>query len=217
MSENLNYQNNFKELGANQKATFKQNQENKQLKIKNYIEHLQDGQKMRFWIKTLFGAYSTLPEIIKTIDKIIELQASSASFMSDIYNREGSAFDQMEKVINLSERKNNLLNIYLMVKNLYKSLSSESVDIVEKKYLYGYSIEDLAKDMGVSPRTIYRKLDKIIEDVYAFCKKKNWSLKFIESQLRDEGWLKERWTKIVTEYFKNNNYTESYSMSSSGL
>lgn len=199
------------------KSEKQSDKDEKNQKIKNYIKNLQVEQKMKFWIKTLFGAYSTLPEIIKTIDKIIELQASSVSFMSDIYNKEGSAFDQMEKVINLSERKNNLLNIYLMVKNLYKSLSSESVDIIEKKYLYGYSIDDLAKDLGVSSRTIYRKIDKIIDDVLVFCHKKNWSLKFIESQLKDEGWIKERYIKIVTEYFKNNNYTESYSMSSSGL
>lgn len=191
--------------------------ERKNQKIKNYIENLHEEQKLKFWIKTLFGAYSTLPEIIKTIDKIIELQASSVSFVSDIYNKEGSAFDQMEKVINLSERKNNLLNIYLMVKNLYQSLSAESVEIIEKKYLYGYSVDDLARDLGVSSRTIYRKVDKIVDDVFNFCRKKNWSLKFIESQLKDEGWIKERYIKIVTEYFKNNNYTESYSMSSSGL
>ncbi len=186
-------------------------------KIKHYIENLTDEQKMKFWIKTLFGAYSTLPEIIKTIDKIVELQASSVSFMSDIYNREGSAFDQMEKVINLSERKNNLLNIYLLVKNLYKSLSVDNVDLVEKKYLYNYSVEDLSRELDISSRTIYRRIDRIVDEVYALCKKRNWTLVFIESQLKDEGWIKERFIKIVTEYFKNTNYQESYSMSSSGL
>ena len=33
----------------------------------------------------------------------------------------------------------------------------------------------------------------------------------------EEGWLKERFLKVVTEYFKNINYAENYSMSSSGL
>jgi len=186
-------------------------------KIKHYIENLTNEQKMKFWIKTLFGAYSTLPEIIKTIDKIVELQASSVSFMSDIYNREGSAFDQMEKVINLSERKNNLLNVYLLVKNLYTSLSVDNVDLVEKKYLYNYSVEDLSREFDISTRTIYRRIDKIIDEVYELCKKRNWTLAFIESQLKDEGWIKERYIKIVTEYFKNINYQEPYSMSSSGL
>ena len=92
-------------------------------KINTYIKNLTKEQKYKFWIKTLFSSYSTLPEIIKTVDKIIELQASSTSFISDIYNLEKSAYDQVEKVINLSERKNNLLNIYIMVKELYKKLT----------------------------------------------------------------------------------------------
>ena len=187
------------------------------LKIKNFINNLTDEQKMKFWIKTLFASYSTLPEIIKTIDKIIELQASSMSFVTDIYNVEGSAMNQVEKVINLSERKNNLLNIYIMVGELYKSLDIESVDIIEKKFLYGYSAESLARDLGYSSRTIYRKIDKIIDDVYLLCKKRNWRVTFIESQLKEEGWIKQRYLKSVTEYFKNINYQESYNNSSSAL
>jgi len=189
----------------------------KQNKIKNYVENLSDEQKFKFWIKTLFASFSTLPEIIKTVDKIIELQASSVSFVNDIYNAEKSAFDQVEKVINLSERKNNLVNIYLMVKELYKSLNDENIEIIEKKYLYGCSIDDIAKEMGLSSRTIYRRIDKIVDEVYQFCKNRRWSLMFIESQLKEEGWIKDRYLKIVTEYCKNNNYCENYSISSSSL
>ena len=172
---------------------------------------------MKFWIKTLLSSFSTLPEIIKTVDKIIELQASSMSFCSDIYNREGSSYCQLEKVIDMSERKNNLVNLYVLIKELYRSLDIENAEIIEKKYLYGYSCEDIAKELGVSTRTIYRRIDKIVDQIYDTCKMRNWSLAFIESQLKDEGWIKERFIKIVTEYFKNINYSESYSMSSSGL
>ena len=186
-------------------------------KIKNYIENLSDEQKTKFWIKTLFASYSTLPEIIKTVDRIIELQASSTAFVNDIYNVQKSAFDQMEKVINLGERKKNLVNIYIMVGELYKSLDNESVEIIEKKYLYNYSTEALARDLGLSSRTIYRRIDKIIDEVYLLCKKRNWRVAFIESQLKEEDWIKQRYLKVVTEYCKNTNYAETYNMSSSSL
>lgn len=189
----------------------------KQEKTKNFIENLTNKQKIRFWIKTLFSSYSIIPEIIKTVDKIIELQASSVSFVNDIYNTEKSAYSQLEKVIDLSERKNNLINIYLMVKELYKMLDDQSVELVEKKFLYNYSTEDLARETGLSARTIYRKFDRIMDDVYEICKKRNWTLAFIESQLKHEGWLKERYLKVVTDYFKNTNYNENYNISSSEL
>lgn len=186
-------------------------------KINSYLKNLNDEQKTKFWIKTLFASYSILPEIINTVDKIIELQASSMSFVSDIYNVEKSAFSQVEKVIDLTERKNNLVNIYLMVKELYKTLDIQSIEIVEKKYLLGYSAEDLARELGVSARTIYRRVERIIDEVYLICKRRNWKLAFIESQIKEEGWLQERFKKMVTEYFKNINYNESYNISSSRL
>ena len=192
-----------------------QSKKTKHEKITHFVNNLSKEQKFKFWIKTLFSSFSTLPEIIKTVDKIIELQASSTSFVSDIYNAEKSAYKQVEKVINLSERKNNLLNIYIMVKELYKRLDGESVEIIEKKYLYNYSIDEVARDMGFSSRTIYRKIDKIVDSVYDQCRQKNWSLEFIESQLKDEDWIKDRFFKIATEYFKNINYAENYKMSSS--
>ncbi len=190
--------------------------EEKILKIKNYIENLSDEQKFRFWLKTLFSAYATLPEVIKTIDKIVEMKASSMSFITDIYNVEGSPLNQYKRVIDLTERKNNLLNVYFMVGELYKSLDTVNVEIIEKKYLYGYSCEEVGRELGLSTRTIYRRIDKIIDEVYQTCIRRNWTLAFVESQLKSETWLRPRFVKVVSEYFKNTNYAEDYSMSSSG-
>ena len=67
---------------------------------------------MKFWIKTLLSVHSNLPEIIKSVDKIIEINASSLSFITDIYNTEKSTYAQVEKVIDLTERKNKLLNLF---------------------------------------------------------------------------------------------------------
>ena len=76
----------------------------------NYLKLIDDEQKMKLWIKTLLYAQSSLPEIIKSVDKIIEINASSLSFVTDIYNTEKSTFAQVERVIDLTERKNKLVN-----------------------------------------------------------------------------------------------------------
>ena len=52
----------------------------KQIKQNNlsfYLKSLNDEQIIKLWIKTLLSAHSNLPEIIKSVDKIIEIQASS--------------------------------------------------------------------------------------------------------------------------------------------
>lgn len=178
----------------------------KKEKLKLCISSMSNEQKFKFWIKTLISSFNTFPEIIKTLDKIIEIQASSLSFASDIYNKSKSTYNQVEKVIDLSERKSSLLNIYIMSKKMIKSLSSDNFEFLEKRFIYNWSSEELAKEFDISIRTVYRKTDKIIDLIYDYCTKNNWSIKFIETQIKEEGWLKEKYLKFVCDYFKNLNY-----------
>ena len=107
-----------------------QSKQKKQEIIKNMIKGMSEEMKMKFWIKTLLSSQSTFPEIIKTLDKIIELQATSLSFSSTIYNLENPTFNQIEKVIDLSDRKTHLLNIFVMTKELTKGLSFSDADFL---------------------------------------------------------------------------------------
>ena len=119
----------------------------KQIKQNNlsfYLKSLSDEQKIKLWIKTLLSAHSNLPEIIKSVDKIIEINASSLSFITDIYNTEKSTYAQVEKVIDLTERKNKLLNIFLMSKNLLSSVSEDDRLFLKRKYIFGWTAEELS-------------------------------------------------------------------------
>ena len=170
--------------------------------ILKFLNNMTSETKFKFWIKTLLSSYQVFPEIINTIDKIIELQASTISFSSDIYNKSKTPFDEFEKVIDLSERKNSLLNIYLMTKELLKKLSFNDNEFIEKRFIFNWSIEELAKEYSVSLRTIYRKTDRIIDQIYKTSISNNWTLTFLESQVNEEGWLKDKFMKCVTEYCK---------------
>jgi len=174
--------------------------------IKNYIKNLTEEQKMKFWIKTLFSSYLTFPEIIKTLDKIIELQATSVSFATEVFNKDNSAISQVERVIDLTERKSFLLNIYVMTKGLFECMPKDKLDFLEKKFVYGWSAEELAKEQEISTRKVYRRIEKILDEIYHAAKSKNWSLRFLESQIKNESWLKERFFKQVADYYKSLNY-----------
>ena len=200
MTLDVTYQNN---KNTRSKRNLEENEKGKL--IKDFIKNLSEEQKMKFWIKTLLSSQKTFPEIIKTLDRIIELQASSVSFASSIYNLENPTFKQVEKVIDLSERKTFLLNIYLMSKELTKGLSSTDSEFLEKKFVYNLSVETLAKEFDISPRTVYRKTNKLIDEIYAKITRKNWSLKFLESQIKNEFWLKSRFISQVTDYVRNTN------------
>lgn len=174
--------------------------------LHTYLKLLNDKQKMILWIKSLISVQNNLPEIIKSVDKIIELNASSLSFTSDIYNAEKSTFAQVEKVIDLTERKNKLLNIYLISKNLLQSTSEEDRIFLKRKFIYNWSIDDLAQEYVVSPRTIFRRTEKIIEKIYETTKKKNWSLNFIKLQVSSEYWLHEKFNKFAKDSMSFSNF-----------
>ena len=175
----------------------------KQNNLSAYIKSLNDDQKIKLWIKTLLSVHSNLPEIIKSVDKIIEINASSMSFITDIYNTEKSTFAQVEKVIDLTERKNKLLNLFLMSKNLLSSIDEDERLFLKRKYIFGWTAEELSQEYQVSIRTVFRKTEKIIEEIFEKAKRKSWSLNFINLQVKDELWLIEKFKRIAKDNMPN--------------
>jgi len=169
--------------------------------LKSYINLLGEEQKIKFWIKTLLSVHNNIPEVIKAVDKIIEIQASSISFITDIYNTEKSTLSQVEKVIDLSERKNNLLNIYLISQHLFSSVGDDERLFLERKFIFNWTADELATEYNVSSRTILRKTEKLIDKIYLSTKRKNWTLKFITLQVKNETWLNEKFKKLVKDYY----------------
>lgn len=164
---------------------------------------LSERENFKLWIKTLLSSMKIFPEIIKTIDKIIEMQASTVTFMSDIYSSSSSTFEQAEEIIDLSERKKSILNVYLMMQTLMKNTDLEKQEYLVKKFYSKYTNEELADEYNLSIRSVYRKTEKIIEELCKKCMEKNWSLKFIESQVKDETWLNDKFKRLKCEYIKS--------------
>lgn len=163
------------------------------------IASLNSEQKTKIWIKTLLNSYKYFPNIIKTIDKIIEMRASTISFSSDIFNSSKSD-NQIEYIIDMSERKKSLVNIYVMISKFFKILPDDMRELAEKKFFDKCTNEDLAIELGISIRTVYRKILKIIDEIYSFCVKNKWSVKFIELQIGNEEWLIERFNHYANEF-----------------
>lgn len=171
----------------------------KQNNLSNYLKNLSEEQKFKLWIKTILSAQNNLPEIIKSIDKIIEIKASSLSFISDIYNTEKSTQSQVERVIDLTERKNKLLNIYLISKKLVDSLNEDDRLYLQRKYIFNWTAEELSQEYQISIRTAFRRTEKLIDQIYEKIKRSNWSLKFITNQVNGEVWLIEKFNRYAKD------------------
>ena len=155
----------------------------------------------------MLNSYKYFPNIIKTIDKIIEMRASTISFSTDIFNSSKNN-NQIEYIIDMGERKKSLVNIYVMISKFFKILPSDLRDIAEKKFFDKCTNEDLATEFGISIRTVYRKILKIIDEIYSFCLENKWSLEFIELQIGEEEWLIERFYHYVNEFVYSSSNTK---------
>ena len=155
-------------------------------KVSSYTEeNLSREQSMKLWIKTLLNSYKYFPKLIKTVDKIIEMRASTTSFSTDIFNS-SKKNNQIEYIIDMGERKKSLVNIYVMISEFIKILPSDMKEIAEKKFFDKCTNEDLSIELNISLRTIYRKISKIVDKIYEHCVKSNWSLEFIKLQVQQD-------------------------------
>lgn len=185
---------------------------------KNNIKNntmLENKDEIKIWIKTLLNSYKTFPNLIKAVDNIIEIQASSMSFTSNIYNISKSTKNQIEQVIDLSERKKSLLNIYLMISKFFECLTYDKKEFAEKKFIDKFSNDELAEEYNISIRTVYRKINKIVDDIYDFFIFNNWSLQFLKLQIKGEGWLYEKFEINKNEFLNGLKSSKNYNKSSS--
>lgn len=171
----------------------------KRIDTKVSLKQLTAEQELKVWIKTLLSIQQILPEIIHSVDKIIESNASSLSFVNDIYNTEKSTFAQVEKVIDLTERKNKLLNIFVISNKLLESTSNEDQILLKKKYILNWTAEEIADDYNVSIRTIFRRVEKCLDKLTKFMIDKKWSSQFIMIQVKKESWIIDRFKKYAKE------------------
>lgn len=166
--------------------------------------------KLDIYVRVLLDAYRTIPNVVKILDSIIEKRASTISPIGPTgfsYN----AFDEVEKVIHLTERKDKLINLYLISKKMLDSLTPEDRKFALKKFIQKRNSDDLAIELNINRRTIFRKTNSVITKLCYYLISQNWTSDFIELQIGDdEPWLKDILKRKVSEYKANIKRKDNY-------
>ena len=145
--------------------------------------------KLTTLIKTLLEAYKSLPKIINIIENVIEKKASTIP-MSNIYgNSYNTTLRDMNKLINMGERKDKLINLFVIIETMLKSLNDEDRKFAVLKFVQKTTTPELAKEFNVCERSVFRKSIKVIENLALICLGKNWTTAFIKNQIGNESWI----------------------------
>jgi len=190
-------------LLLNKSAAKKNNTQNKKCKKCNkkvkYVKQTPKNSKiydnkhyLLVYLKTLLGVYKNLPNIISILDKIIERRATSLTSTSSIYSSTYiETYNQVNKVINLSDRKSKLLNLYVIIEKVLDSLKVDDRKIIIYKFVQKSKVSDIAKEVGCCDRSVFRRIDSIMNKMVDFMLDKNWTLEFLKNQIGNESWIED--------------------------
>ena len=77
----------------------------------------------------------------------------------------------------------------MIINNLLDSLNDIDKKICVLKFIQKRPTEEIAGEMNLTERTIYRKSNSIIEKLSIFMLNKNWNTNFIRHQINSESWI----------------------------
>ena len=159
--------------------------------------------KMQAWIKALFTVYPSLPNIVSVIDNIVMQRASSIVPYSQIYNGSVSTYSEIEKVIDMTDRKNKILNIVALVREIISELSMAEYEVVDMKFFRRMKTSTIADKLLLDERSVFRRLKKVVEHSSQIALALGYDSSKIEKIIKGESWIKEIYSKSKCELESN--------------
>lgn len=113
--------------------------------------------------KALISCYTHIDDVCEAIEKSVEKCALDGFYA--IYPN-----DQMrlyERLIKYNERKRILFNMKYMIETGLNGVKKENAALLRDRYDHGKGRNELTKERGISLRTMYRRLDRALEEFTA--------------------------------------------------
>lgn len=143
--------------------------------------------ELKIWCKTFLNAYRCLERITQAIDKIV---------LSTGLNLSLDASVSTSKILELTERKITLINLKLFIEKLLNSLEKEHTQIIMLKYIDQVKSEDIAKQMNMSCRTFFRKVNISLNSLELALKRAGKTHESLLEEYKNEAWIIDLFYKL---------------------
>lgn len=139
--------------------------------------------------KTILRSYKSLFSIAEQIDDLVLKRAMSThSLKTDCVLC--CAEKQVEQVVKLMNKKNNLINLKLLTDETLEALGEECRTVLKNKYIECLKPEETAKSLGISLRTYFRRLDKAEKSFAKELLRRGCDDEWFKENYFDQSWLK---------------------------
>lgn len=141
------------------------------------------------WSKTILSVYKFLPRVTYAFDKLVKSRAYN-SFATSAYNLGfNDIMNVANSIINLTQRKNNLINIKVISDKALKSIDKTSAKILIFKYFNNKKSAEIAQILNICNRTYFRKLNVALTHFTYALTKLGYNSYKLQQMLKCEKWI----------------------------
>lgn len=157
---------------------------------------------MNIWSKTILSVYRYLENISNAIDNLVRKKCIYSSF----YNcgRNTNTYDYTNKILELTERKVQLINLKVITEDILMELKPVERKILTLYYVDGIKNKELAELLGMSIRTLFRKKMLAINSFDKILKLKGYTDAKLSNMFSGEKWLNNIYVRTLNSELNNN-------------
>jgi len=149
---------------------------------------------MKTWSKTILSVYKYLEALSNSIDELVlKKSINSAFYNNGRFN--SSCYDCANKIMQLTERKVNLINIKVLVDDTLSKMPLKYRQLLALSYIDNAKSEDIAEIMHISIRTFFRKKNEALNSFAKNLILQGYSKEKLENMFCGEHWLKNLYDK----------------------
>ena len=142
---------------------------------------------MKTWSKTILSVYKYLEALSNSIDNLVIKKSINSAFYNN--GRYNSCYDCVNKIMQLTERKINLINVKVLVDDTLKLMSIGQRRLLALCYMDNAKSEDIANMMNISIRTFFRKKNEALNSFAKNLLMQGFTKEKLEKMFCGEAWL----------------------------
>ena len=150
--------------------------------------------RIKVWSKTLLNVYDCLFNLTNEIDKIVENFAlNSCNFYG--FNK---TFQDIQKIIDLTDRKVTLINVKVLIENILLDLDDVSCKILTLKFVDKMPHDMVMEVLDIKRRTYFRKYNEAVSSFACKLITMGFDEEKIIKLIKNEKWI----LFLFNEYFE---------------
>ena len=144
---------------------------------------------LKTWSKTILTVQKYLERVCNSIDGCIEKRVNASAFVTSKTLAENSSEAIANWIIEMSQRKVNLINLNVICMNALKGIDKTLAKILALKHFDNMPFNEIYQLLNISERTYFRKLNSAYQNFERWLIENGYSSEYFQSLLEKEGWI----------------------------